>query len=476
MSQSNLGEELKQPSIKERNDKGILNKFRDFALVTSAWTQKWVPDAWIIAVVLTVIVFAMTLLWGNASPVKAIQVWGKGLWVLLSLMAQFSFAIIVAYVCATAPATKRALNWLGSRPHPDKPWQATLLVAIVSLLTGYINWALTVVVSATFVPFVAKHNPKSDMRLLVAAAYVGVATLWHAGLSGSATLLVATPENFLVKDKILTELIPVTRTIFSAFNIVLVLVTILSTALALTLLTPRKSQVVMDQEVLDSITRENNSRSHQNLAPAERMAFWPGWNIIMGCAALYVLVQTFMTKGIAGWSIDTYNLLFLTLALFLTWRPVVFMESCKKGVQGAWGILIQFPLYGGIFGLISYTDLGHVLTDFFISISTPHTFLPIVYWYSGILGYFVPSGGSKWIIEAPYLLKASHEMGISPASTTIAYGWGDMMSHLIQPFWAIALLDITKTKFGQIAGFCMMLLIIYIIITSIAMFLMPLNL
>jgi short-chain fatty acids transporter len=466
----------KLSSIEEQNHKGILNKLRDFALMTSNWTQKWVPDAWIIAIILSVIVFLMAISFGNASPATAVQVWGKGLWALLPLMAQFSFAIIVAYVCATAPATKSALNWLGSRPNPDKPWQATLLVAVISLMTGFINWALTIVVSATFVPFVAKHNPKSDNRLLVAAAYVGIATLWHAGLSGSATLLVATPDNFLIKNQILTELIPVSRTIFSPFNIGIVVVTMVSTALILTLLTPKKSQAVMDKDFLDSITNETVVQRPSNLSPADRLAWWPGWNLIIGFTCLYFLIYTFTSKGISGWSIDTYNLLFLTLALFLTWRPIVFLESCKKGVQGAWGILIQFPLYGGIFGLISYTDLGHVLTTFFTSISTPHTFLPIVYWYSGVLGYFVPSGGSKWIIEAPYLLKAAKEMGISPASTTLAYSWGDMMSHLIQPFWAIALLDITKTKFGQIAGFCTMLLLVYIVITSIAMFLMPLHL
>lgn len=474
MEQQKLVNEF-ETSVYE-NDRGILNKFRDFALATSNWTQKWVPDAWIIAIILSLIIFGMALSFGNASPNQAVQVWGKGLWVLLPLMAQFSFAIIVAYVCATAPATKTALNWLGSRTNPNKPWQATLLVAIVSLMTGFVNWALTIVVSATLVPFVAKHNPKSDIRMLVAAAYVGIATLWHAGLSGSATLLVATPDNFLLKDKILTEIIPVSRTIFSSFNIILVFITIISTALILTLLTPKKAGTGMDKEVLDSITQENKMERPAHLSPADRLAWWPGWNIIVGIACLYLLVQTFTSKGIAGWSIDTYNLLFLTLALFLTWRPIVFLESCKKGVQGAWGILIQFPLYGGIFGLISYTNLGHVLTTFFISISNPHTFLPIVYWYSGVLGYFVPSGGSKWIIEAPYLLKAAKELGISPASTTIAYGWGDMMSHLIQPFWAIALLDITKIKFGQIAGFCTMLLLVYIVITSIAMFVMPLNL
>lgn len=450
----------------------VLGMLRDTALGLTRWTHRWVPDAWIVAIILTIIVFFMALAWGGTSLNGTLVAWGKGLWQLLPLMAQFSFAILIAYVCATAPATKRFLNWLGSRPNPDKPWQAPLLVAVVSLLTGWINWAVTVVVSATFVPFVAKHNPKSDFRLLVAAAYVGIATLWHAGLSGSATLIAATPNNFLIQNKILDHLIPVSQTIFSPFNLILSFVTVAVILFMVTILTPRRGAVPMDPETIESVTGGHEVVSEAR-TPADKLARWPGWNILTGLACLYVLVHIFRSQGMAGWTIDTYNLFFLTLALFLTWRPITFLDACRRGVQGAWGILVQFPLYGGIFGLISYTKLGEVLTTFFTSISTPDTFLPIVYWYSGILGYFVPSGGSKWIIEAPYVLQAAKAQGISAASATLAYAWGDMMSHLIQPFWAIALLDITKTRFGQIAGYCMMMLILYFLVVSIGMFLMP---
>jgi len=169
-------------------------------------------------------------------------------------------------------------------------------------------------------------------------------------------------------------------------------------------------------------------------------------------------------------------MVFLTCALFLTGRPIIFLNACKKGVLGAWGILIQFPFYGGIFGLVSYTNLGHVITEFFTSIANERTFLPIVYWYSGILSYFVPSGGSKWAIEAPYLIPAAKSLGISPASVTLVYGWGDMLTHLIQPFWAIPILDITKTSFGQIAGFCAALFFIYAFIMTGFMFFFPLGL
>ncbi|MGG4499117.1 TIGR00366 family protein [Brevibacillus reuszeri] len=465
-----------EPELPYTDDKGFLNKLRHFALVSSRWTERWVPEAWVLAVILSIIVFLVAVTFGNATVAEATNSWGKGLWVLLPLMAQFTFAIVVASVCANVPITSKALNWLGSRTNPDKPWQAIALVTIVSFGLAYINWAFCLLVSATFVPYVIKHNPKADKRLLVVAAYTGMATLWHAGISGVVPLLMGTPNNFLLTNNVVSELIPVTRTLFTAFNLLLILVTIISVVLALALLTPKNRQKNNPTDTEDWEDTAKRIKKPADPSPADHMVWWPGWNIILGCASLYFLIQNFKNAGIAGWTIDTCNLLFLTMALFLSWRPIIFLECCKKGIQGAWGIIVQFPLYGGIFGLISYTELGHAFTSLFTSISTKQTFLPIVYWYSGFLSYFIPSGGSKWAIEAPYLLKAAQELGISPASTVLAYTWGDMSSHLIQPFWAIPLLDITKTKFGQIAGYCAILFLIYLVVISIFMFFMPTNL
>ncbi|HMM19401.1 MAG TPA: TIGR00366 family protein [Selenomonadales bacterium] len=454
-----------------------MDPFRDLGLALSNWTIKYVPDAWVIAIILSVIVFVMALIWGDITPVGAITAWGKGFWTLLSFMAQVSFGIVVAYACAAAPIVSRSLDYLGSRTNPDKPWQAVLFLCLFSCFTAWVNYAITLIMSAMLVPYLAKHNPKTDYRLLAASAYVGLGTMWHSGLSGSATLIVATPDNFLIKAKVISELISVDRTIFSTFNWILIGVAVLVVCLVFPLLTPRPEKAfTKSKEELDEMFAVTKVDKPERMTTAQRLNWWPGWNILAGSACVIYMFLAFRTSGWSAWTIDMYNLVFLTLALFLTWRPVIFLSGCKKGVMGAWGILVQFPFYGGIFGLVSYTNLGHFLTSVFTSIANEKTFLPIVYVYSGVLSYFVPSGGSKWAIEAPYLIPAAKAFNTSAASVTLVYGWGDMMTHLLQPFWAIPVLDITKTSFGQLAGFWALLFFIYAFVMTAIMFFAPVGL
>jgi short-chain fatty acids transporter len=463
--------------VDKAGPKSWVDPFRNAGIKLTSWTMKYVPDTWVIAVALNIIIAVMALIWGKTTAVGAIYAWGKGFWALLTLMAQFTFSIVVAYVCASAPVVVRSLNWLGSRTDPDRPWQAILFMVIFSCFTGWLNWAVTVVASAMFAPFLAKHNPKTDYRLIVASAYVGIATNWHSGLSASAPLIVATGDNFLIKAKILTDVIPVSRTIFASYNFVLIAISFVVVAVVFTLMTPRPEQAqTLPKKDLDELTVSVRAERPENMTVAQKINWGPYWNLIFGTACLVYIFLSFRESGLAAWTIDMYNWVFLTLALFLTWRPVVFLNGCKQGILGAWGIIVQFPIYGGIFGLVSFTNLGHFLTNIFTSIATPQTFLPIIYWYSGILSYFVPSGGSKWAIEAPYLIPAAQQLAISPATTTLVYGWGDMLTHLLQPFWAIPLLAITRTSFGQIAGFSAVLFVIYAIVLTIAMFFVPLNL
>jgi len=457
---------------------GGLVFFQNLGLALTAWTERWIPDAWIVALILSLIVYAMTLAWGQVTPFGAVLAWGQGLWILLTLMAQFSLTLIVAYACAVSPPAYRFLDWLGSRPNPNKPWQAVMTMAIVSLVTGWINWAFTVVISAIFVPFLARNNPKADYRLLVATAYLGIGCMWHAGLSGSGTLISATPDNFLIKSGILQSAVPTTATVFTGFNILLTMLTFLLCTILVTLMTPSPNKAVtVPRDKLDSlITYTPPVKPTEGLVPAVRMEWWPGWNLLVAFTVFVWLGWWFYTKGLGTWTIDIYNMVFLGFAALFHYRPKPFLDACSEGAKNVWGIILQFPFYAGMFGLITYTKLGDFLTDFFVKISSPNTYLPIVYLYSGILNYFIPSGGSKWSIEASYLLQAGRQLGISDAAVILAYSWGDMMTDLIQPFFAIPLLAVAGLKFGQIMGYCTVVCVFYAVMITICMFFMPLNL
>lgn len=430
------------------------------------------------ALILTIIVFTATLLWGRVGPFGAVVAWGKGFWTLLTLMAQFSLTLVVAYAAGVSRPVYRFLNWLGSRPNPNKPWQAIMLMALFSLITAWINWAFTIVISAILVPYIARNNPKADYRLLVASAYLGIGCLWHAGISGSGTLISATPDNFLIKSGILKAAIPTTATVFTLFNSILALLTlILTTAIATAMTPPPEKAFTVPPEKLDALIKiEISQKPKVDLTPGIHMDWWPGWNIMTAGGLFIWLGWWFYTKGLGMWTIDIYNMLFLGLAVLFHWRPKPFLNACQEGAKNTWGVLLQFPFYAGMFGMITYTKLGEFLSNLFVSISTPKTYLPIIYIYSGIMNYFLPSGGAKWSIEATYLLEAGRKLGISDAAVVLAYSWGDMMTDVIQPFWAIPMLAIVGLKFGQIMGYCTVICLFYMVMVIIAMFFMPITL
>lgn len=457
---------------------GPLGRLQDLGVRFTGWTERWVPDAWVVALILTIPVFFAAIAWGDADPFEATEAWGEGIWSLLELMAQFSFAIIVAYAVATAPIVARALDRLASIPDPDRPRQALLLMASFAFVTGWVNWAVTIVASAVFVPYVAKNNPKVDYRLLVAAAYLGIGTIWHAGLSSSAALIAATPGNFLIEGDIVPDVIPVSETIFTPWNLALsVVVAIVGTLTVLAISPPPERAYTLEpEEAAKIIGTKAAGKPKGKLTPAQRLEWWPGFNIIFGVATAGYFISLAASQGFEAWTIDTYNLLFLSLAIWLHFRPRPFLDACERGVRGAWGVLIVFPFFAGIFGMVQFTKLGEALADLFADIASADTFAPLVYWYSGILNYFVPSGGAKFAIEAPYILPAGDAVGFSNAATTMAYAWGDMMSDMIQPFWAIALLAIVRLRFGQIMGYCVVVWLVFVVVTTIGMFLLPANL
>lgn len=162
------------------------------------------------------------------------------------------------------------------------------------------------------------------------------------------------------------------------------------------------------------------------------------------------------------------------LGVLLHWRPSSLLKAAEEAGTNIWGVVLQFPFYAGIWGIISYSGLGEVIANFFVSISTTNTYPAFIYWYSGILNYFVPSGGSKWAIEAPYVISAGQQLGVPNNLTLLTYAWGDMMSDIIQPFWAIPLLGVAKLGFRDIMGYCIMIFIPYVIVITIAFLLAPL--
>jgi short-chain fatty acids transporter len=154
--------------------------------------------------------------------------------------------------------------------------------------------------------------------------------------------------------------------------------------------------------------------------------------------------------------------------------PASLLKGAREAGESIWGVVLQFPFYAGIFGIIQYSGLQDVIAGWFLAVAGKQTYPAMIYWYSGIVNYFVPSGGSKWAIEAPYVVAAGMKLGVPNQLTVLTYAWGDMMTDIIQPFWAIPLLSMARLNFRDIMGYCVMIFIVYFVLTTIAFLMSPL--
>ncbi len=440
------------------------------ASASTRWSTRWVPDSWTIAIILTVVAFVLGFIFTKSTIFQLVQYWGNGFWVLLSFAMQMCLIIMTGYILATTPLVSRFLNFLAGLP--KSPKGAIALMAIVSMGLAWINWGLSIVGSAVFVRFMVKKQRNVDYRLLVATAYLGLGTFWHSGLSASAPLLVATPKHFMEKEM---GIIPITETIFHPFNLGLAVLVLVFLTIIGPLMHPKKGdELEADPKLLEEAAFTAPEKpTGDALTPAMRIEHSPVINLIIGISGIVWLGWYFSQKGWGGVNLDVVNFMFLIVGVLLHWTPASFLKAAYEGGSFIWGVVVQFPFYAGIFGIIKFSGLAEVMALWFTAIATKSTYPFIVMWYSGILNYIVPSGGSKWAIEAPYIIQAAKNLGVSAPATVVAYAWGDMVTDVIQPFWAIPLLGVAKLEFRDIMGYCMIYFLFYMVIISVAFLLMP---
>ncbi len=426
----------------------------------TAWSTRWVPDAYVIAVLLTGFVFVLGLVFTASSPLDLVRYWGSGFWELLSFGMQMCLIIVTGYMLAVAAPVRRMFDALARRA--KSPRGAVVMTALLSLGLATIHWGLSIVGSAVFVRRVARQQPRADYRLLVCCAYLGLGTLWHAGLSASMPLLVATPGHFMEKE---LGVIPVTRTLLHPLNLALVAATII----VLTTLAARLQPAGGVEPLVDWSSTPDDDDDAPPVAPPAGAARTPAArledsrlvNWIVGLSGLVWLGWWFAAHGLQGINLNTVNFTFLMLAVLLHGRPSALLAAAERGGRYVWGVILQFPFYAGIFGIIKESKLQDVIAGWFTGVSRPSTYPLVVLWYSGLLNYVIPSGGSKWAIEAPYVVKAAHVLGARLDLTVLAYAWGDMLTDIIQPFWAIPLLTMVRLSFRDIMGYGLLFFAVY---------------
>jgi short-chain fatty acids transporter len=444
----------------------------------ASWSARWVPNSFAIACLLTLVTFVLVVTVAGKNPIAAEGYWTKGFWELLELTMQLSLIVLTGYIVAVSPAMSRLLEFVAGLASTERG--AVALMGLVSMTASWLHWGLGLIAGPIFLQFLVRRHPRIDYRLAVAAGYLGSSCTWHAGLSGSAPLLMATPKNFMEAQ---AGLIPVSLTTFSAFNLSLTAVVVSVITVALVRLYPRTSDVRTTEDVLGKQTaasKEPEPVDAHTHAVARGSGFtFAGFiehryalNLVMGALGVTAFWSLYAEGGYRV-SLNVFNFAFLFLALLLHPSPASFTRAAARGAGYLHGIVIQFPFYAGMYGLIRYSGLAEIIGRWFVSIASPRTFPVIIYWYSGILSYFIPSGGSKWAVEAPYVLSAAKTLGVAAPHAVLAYAWGDMSTHFLQPFWAIPLLAIARVEFKDIVGYLAVLFVVNFVLVSAAFMLLP---
>lgn len=426
--------------------------------------QRWLPEPFIFAILLTFAAAILAMPVCRQTPLEVVENWGGGVWNLLAFAMQMALVLVCGSTLAAAPSVKRGISALARIP--KSPAGAIALVTVVSALACWLNWGFGLIVGVIFAKEIARQMAGVDYRLLIASAYSGF-VVWHAGLSGSIPLTMATPGEALAKatNGALTAPVPVGQTILDPHNLVMVLLVIVAITVANTLMHPKKGAVVVDPALLtDEETAPQSLKGVKDVTPAQRMEYSPilSWAIALMLVAYLVVKLVF--RG-ATLDLGIVIMIFLALGLMLHGTPLAYVRAFGKAAMGASGIILQFPFYAGIMGIITGVGesgicMGTVIADGCIRISNPTTYPLLTFLCAALLNMFVPSGGGHWAIQAPIMFTAGADLGVDPGLTGTAIAWGDAWTNLIQPFWALPALAIAKLSARDIMGYCLVDLLI----------------
>lgn len=426
--------------------------------------QKYIPNPFGIAIILTLFV----MIWASLSMTNTNELnnffevlifWEKGIWneSLLVFAYQMMLILVLGHILVLSRPMDKLLSFLTSTI--TSTTKAVIIVSVSTMLMAFLNWGLGLIFGAILVRKIGEEAQKNGTRinypLIGAVGYIGL-MVWHGGLSGSAPLKVSENGHLTSLTSIsVPDFIATSQTIFSYENLsVFIILLILMPVLFLVLKRLFNKTESIPVEHLQTQTQEEKSNSQ-----GFEIYKWPaiafGILIFISLAVVYHqdLIQLRLTPNML-------NFFMLGMAFILHGNFRNFLQALKDSIGDVSGILIQFPLYFGIMGIMKDSGLAMQIAEFFVSISNAETLPVFSFISSGILNIFVPSGGGQWAIQGPIIIESSHQLNVPLPKMVMAMAYGDQITNMLQPFWALPLLAITKLKAHQILPYTFWMFVI----------------
>ena len=424
--------------------------------------NRWLPDPFLFAVILTIVVFIAAMFATGLGPIDMIGAWGatSGFWSLLSFSMQMALVLVLGSAMASAKPCKKALRALAGLAHNNM--QAIVVTTFVSVICCWLNWGFGLIAGALLAKEVAKRVPTVDYPLLIASAYSGF-VIWHAGLSGSIPL--ALNGTYTVGEQTFTA--STLETIFHPMNLIMCGVILIAMPFVNYAMHPAQDKAIT---INPALLVDEEEKKYEVSTPADKMEHSKIlWVIILLFGFIYI-VKYFVDVVKAGQNVagalnlNIVNMIFMFLGILLHGNLRRYVDAIAEAAAGAAGILLQFPFYAGIIGMMTVkgadgASLAMIISNFFVSISTDVTFPVWTFLSAGIVNFFVPSGGGQWGVQGPIVMPAGLALGVEPGRSAMAIAWGDQWTNMIQPFWALPALGVAKLSAKDIMGYLVIVLV-----------------
>lgn len=412
--------------------------------------ERLLPDPFLFAVILTILTAVLAALFAPHKSVgEILSAWYGGIFDILAFAFQMILILVSGYALANSSPVRRLLELIALRART--PRRAIVLVVFVSSIACWLNWGFGLVTAALLAREIAKRI-RIDFGWLVAGAYSGF-LVWACGLSSSIALAQATPSSALnIVQKFTGDSIPLWQSLFSPFTFVPVVILIVTMPFVYAAMKPSDVDVIaVDPARLHAEdTAPTRTRSQPTFASRLENAWM--LNLLLVLAGALYLGQTWYAKGLSL-DINSVIFIFIMLGLLLHFRPIAYVAAVNAAARVTGPLILQYPLYGGIMGIMTATGLAGVIAKAFILFSTAATLPFWSYAASIIISLFVPSGGGHWAVQGPFVVPAAAHLHASQAATAMGVAMGEGVANMIQPFWALPVIAIAGIGIRRVMGY-----------------------
>ena len=452
--------------------------------------ERWMPSPFLFAIILTYVAAIAAFVSEGSTPSEIALSWYGGFWALLQFAMQMVIILVTGCVIAYHPRVKGAILRLVRLPKNGR--QAVVLVGVGSMLTGWVSWGLGLIFGAILAREMGKVAAKDGMAvhypLLGVAGYVGIGLTWGWGMSSSAGLLQATDGNVFMVQGIVDRVIPATEWVFHPYPLMLTGLSVVFVSIMLYLLAPpdQNCRGIGRYVRLDDENDPEGEDPRVEVAepalpppletkptPADRLDNSKILGGIIALTGVVLFVRAFLTQGLGALDLNVFNFGFLMIGMILYSSPSRYLQEFEDAVKGSSGVILLFPFYAGIIGIMTGTGLVDTMTEALLSVATEDTFTVTAWITAGVLNIFVPSAGGEWAIVGGPMMLAGAELGIPHGQTIAAYAVGDAHTNLLNPFWAIPLLAITGLRARDMFGYAITMMLLLIPFLAIVLYLLP---